>query len=275
MNQHQYPGYGPEATPPFGGMMPGGMGPGGMWPGGMGPGGVIPGGMMPGGMMPGGMMPGGMMPGGMMPGGMMPGGMMPGGMMPGGMMPGGMMPGGMTPGGMAPGDMMRDARPEGRPMGDLPESAPELVPAVPALPLPSGDLAALARRIPKYLQDEVTSAAFYRHLAGEARDEKVRGYLEQAAADEDKHFRLLSDLYFRLTGRRLHPTAQRVPHSSHRDGLLIAANDGIKAYGEYEDEYQRATDPYLRWLFFELLSDEIGHAVRLNTILHMAGGHGE
>lgn len=148
-------------------------------------------------------------------------------------------------------------------MGGLPE--PE--PASSGLPLPSGDRAGLARRIPKYLQDEINASAFYRQLAREASDETVRGYLEEAAADEQKHFQLLSDLWLRLTGRRVGPTPQPVQYDSLREGLLIAANDELQAYEEYKDEYQRFTDPYLRWLFFELFSDEIEHAVRFNTAL--------
>jgi len=220
---------------------------------------------------PAGMAPGGMMPGGMMPGGMTPGGMVPGGMMPGGMVPGGMMPGGMMPGGMVPGGMMQDAHPEGRPMGDVPETAAGLA----GLPLPSGDLSGLASRIPAYLQDEVSANAFYRGLAQEAGDETTRRYLEEAAADEQKHFRLLSDLYTRLTGRQAHPAPGPVQYGSLREGLLIAADGEVEAYEEYKDEYQRATDPYLRWLFFQLFSDEIEHAVRFNIALHRLTGEGQ
>jgi|GEM_PF-4854018 len=204
------------------------------------------------------------------PDGMMPGGMMPGGMMPGGMLPGGMMPGGMMPGGVMPGNT-REPRPEGRPMGDLPETAPG--PA--GLPLPTGDLTGLVGRIPKYLQDEVNASTLYRQLARETTDEVVRSYLEGAAGDEEKHFQLLSDLYLRLTGRRARPVAQRVQNGSLWEGLLIATDGELEAYEEYKDDYQRSTDPYLRWLFFELLSDEVEHAVRFNAALHRLSREGQ
>lgn len=135
--------------------------------------------------------------------------------------------------------------------------------------LPTGDLPGLVSRVETYLQDEASAAVFYRELANKVENPTVRAYLIEAMEDEQKHFRLLSRLYQHLTGCTYQVRPEPTPFTTVREGLLKAAGDEIDAYEAYKDEYQRYDDPEIRRLFFELFSDEIEHAVRFNTALHI------
>lgn len=241
----------------------------------------------PGGLPPYRPTPGGPAQGGPVPGFPTPGGPVPGGPVPGFPIPGVPMPGVPAPGQTPPGGPPRDVtpglfgspRPNERPFGPLEELEMAVPPGVPpatppvAPPFGGADLTSLARRIENYLQDEVTANRFYQELAAQSQNETVKRYLLEAARDEQKHFQLLSQLYQRITGRpapRPQPQEQSFP--TLRDALLKAIDNEFEAYEEYKTEYQRFADPQIRWIFFELFSDEIEHAVRFNTALHIMAG---
>jgi len=139
-------------------------------------------------------------------------------------------------------------------------------------PASTAGFPALAQRLETYLADELTAGSLYRLLAEMVGNEAVRGHLDRAARDEEKHYRLLCPLYRRLTGR--HPRAQprEVTFASPQEGLLTAIESELKAYEAYKDEYQRLQDRTLRQIFFELFSDSLGHAVRWNAALHILSG---
>jgi rubrerythrin len=183
--------------------------------------------------------------GGMMPGGYGPTQAFP--IAPGGYAPGGYAPGGYAPGGYAPGGL----------------------PFVPVGPAEGEDLFGLVQRVERYIQDQVTAAAFYRELAGQIENEKVKSYLLEAMRDEQKHEQLLRQLYQRITGQSINAQPTRVTFASPREGLLKAIDGEIDAYEAYKTEYQRFEDREIRRLFFDLFSDEIEHATRFNTALHI------
>lgn len=144
----------------------------------------------------------------------------------------------------------------------------------PGEPVSAAGFPALAQRVEAYLARELTARSLYGRLAGEVQNEVIRTWLEQAAGDEQKHYRLLCPVYRRLAGRPPRVEPREVTYSGVRDGLLMAIEDALKALEEYKDEFQRFQDqdPTLRHIFFELLSDEMRHAVRLSTALHLLSG---
>lgn len=136
--------------------------------------------------------------------------------------------------------------------------------------MPAGaDREALVRHIRQYMQDQASAVQFYRELGAMAPVPKIREYLRHAADDEQRHYELLGQLYRALTGQTYTATPEKVSFASFRDGLLMAIDDELEAYEEYRDEYLRYPTPQIRQVFFELLSDEIEHAVRFNTALHL------
>ncbi|MFZ5815399.1 MAG: ferritin family protein [Bacillota bacterium] len=163
-------------------------------------------------------------------------------------LPGGVMLGVLIPGGMLPGSG--------------------------AMPAPAEELQGLAGRIEGYLKDQATAAAFYRELRELTEHPTIRRCLTEAMEDEAKHYKLLQGLYRQLTGRSLEAAPGKESYASLREGLIKAADGEIQAYEAYKDEYQRFTDPAIRTLFFELFSDEIEHATRFNTALHILSGMG-
>lgn len=119
------------------------------------------------------------------------------------------------------------------------------------------------------MKDQVTAANFYRELGEMAENETVKRYIMHAREDEQEHYRLLRQLHQELTGRTFEARPAKVTYASLTDGLLKAIDDEVEAYEEYRNEYLRYTDPRIRQLFFELMTDEIEHATRFNTALYI------
>lgn len=227
-------------------------------------------GMMPGDQMPGTLHPYGktqwdgmankVMGNGMPYGGKLRPGVAPGPVTPGGAGPG-VAPGGLAPGGYVPGAVT--PVPTERPMrGEAVRPRPE--------PGATGvGREGLVQRLEAYMKDQVTAAAFYRELEEAADDARVKEYLRHAREDEQKHYRLLRRRYQALTGRPYEAAPTQVTYASLTDGLFKAIDGEIEAFEEYRDEYLRQTEQQDRQLFFELMTDEIEHATRFNTALHI------
>ncbi len=127
----------------------------------------------------------------------------------------------------------------------------------------------LVRRIREYLNDQISAARFYRELSEQATEPRIKESILHAMEDEQKHFRMLQDLHRNLTGQEYAATPTQTSFASLIDGLVQAARDEIEAFEGYRDEYLRTRDPRIQAIWFELMTDEIEHATKFNTALHI------
>jgi rubrerythrin len=123
--------------------------------------------------------------------------------------------------------------------------------------------------IEKFMQDEANAAAFYQALVDAIADPAVKDYVRHAMEDEQKHYRMLGDLYRRLTGRTYEARPEPPALTDVLAGLKQAMDNEYEAMEEYRNEYLRATDRAARNLWFELMTDELEHATRFNYALQV------
>jgi rubrerythrin len=123
--------------------------------------------------------------------------------------------------------------------------------------------------IEKFMQDEANAAVFYQALADAIADPAIKDYIRHAMEDEQKHYRMLGDLYRRLTGRTYEARPEPPAFTDVAAGLKQAMDNEYEAMEEYRNEYLRATDRAARNLWFELMTDELEHATRFNYALQV------
>lgn len=123
--------------------------------------------------------------------------------------------------------------------------------------------------VEQFMRDEASAAVFYAQLADQVQDAAVRDYIRHAMEDEQKHYRMLGDLYRQLTGRtyEARPEPPAVPDLL--TGLKRAMDDEYEAMEQYRDVYLKSRDQNIRNLFFELMTDELEHATRFNYALQV------
>lgn len=125
-------------------------------------------------------------------------------------------------------------------------------------------------RIRQFMQDEATAAAFYRDMAEKTTVPAVRDYIKHAMEDEEKHYRMLGQLYKDLTGETYAVEPQPVSYATLAEGYKKAMDDEYEAMEEYREVFLAAGEGPVRNIFFELLTDELEHATRFNYALQVA-----
>lgn len=136
--------------------------------------------------------------------------------------------------------------------------------AIPQQAQPMGTMrrTELLQKIEESIQDEVSATAFYGQLEQAAESPPVKDYIRHAKEDEQKHARLLQDLYRDLTGRTFAAQPQPVPFANLLEGLKRALDDELEAAESYREIYLANRDERIRAVFFELMTDEMEHATR-------------
>ena len=149
--------------------------------------------------------------------------------------------------------------------------APPVPAAPPPVPAPTAAPThrELVPHIERFMKDEASAAAFYAELMALAEDPMVKDFIDHAREDEEKHYRMLGELYRELTGRTYEVGPDKVEYAGLREGLKIALDDELEAAEEYRDVYLSTKDQRIRDLFFELMTDEMEHATRFTFSLQM------
>lgn len=124
----------------------------------------------------------------------------------------------------------------------------------------------LAEKLEAFMKDQISAVRFYGELAEAARrsgaDPTVVEFIHHARRDEQKHYRLLQELYRNLTGRSYEATPSPVQFSNLAEGLQKALKDELEAAEEYRDTYLREQSQRVKDVMFELMTDELEHATR-------------
>lgn len=125
----------------------------------------------------------------------------------------------------------------------------------------------LPQRLLKALKGEQDARAFYGSLAAMAQDEMDKRVISQIANDEKKHFNNFARLYMDLTGRRPNlPPPEKPNIPNYLAGIEKAIFDETDAYEFYRDTILCTNNPIAKQIFFEAMTDENEHAVRLNFL---------
>lgn len=146
-----------------------------------------------------------------------------------------------------------------------------VIPTVDASALSDQAKSELVPLIQKFMQDQANAAAFYQELQNQVPGEDLKDYVNHAREDEQKHYRMLGELYRELTGRTYEATAQKIEFPDLASGLKRAMDDEYEAAEEYRDVYLKYNNRRVRDLFFELMTDELEHATRFNYVLQRLG----
>jgi rubrerythrin len=119
------------------------------------------------------------------------------------------------------------------------------------------------------IHDEASAIEFYRQLLEMAPDELHKLFIQHAFQDEQKHQRMLSRLYTRLTGRTPMVSAKPESFENYRNGLLLALTQELEAAETYRDMFLSTRDPNIRDVLFETMTDEQEHAMRFSFLYHL------
>ncbi|NPV71743.1 MAG: ferritin-like domain-containing protein [Firmicutes bacterium] len=136
---------------------------------------------------------------------------------------------------------------------------------------PYGPTQQLALNILEAIQGELKAAQVYRRLLQMATTQEDRENLQQILDDELKHLRMFTDLYARLTCMSP-PPAQVTPptFTTYMEGLKGAYYDELEAAEFYRSILLSTCDGQVQRVFFEAMTDEMEHAIRLNRLLYLA-----
>ena len=116
------------------------------------------------------------------------------------------------------------------------------------------------------MTDEATDMRYYEKLSWLVPDAGDREIIRHVQADEKKHLKALTDIYQTLTGEVPIVTAREVKMEhdlrTEYEKRVLEELDGMEFYRKL---YLSHKNTEFRDLFFEILTDELGHAVKVQT----------
>lgn len=116
------------------------------------------------------------------------------------------------------------------------------------------------------INSEATAIHFYAELMGSAENEVQRSYIEHAYRDEEKHLKMFTYLYRKLTGKQPMISRDKVNYATYLAGIEKAFDSELDAVELYRNMYLAVRLPKVRDVLFRALTDEMEHAQRFNFI---------
>lgn len=118
----------------------------------------------------------------------------------------------------------------------------------------------------KAINDEATAINFYRGLLGSAENEVQRSYIDHAYKDEQRHLKMFTFLYTKLTGNEPVISRERVSYGTYLAGIEKALDAELKASELYRNMFLAVRLPKVRDMLFRAMTDEMEHADRFMII---------
>jgi rubrerythrin len=119
----------------------------------------------------------------------------------------------------------------------------------------------------KAMKDKGSARKYYKRLIGMAPDEKEAEIIEHFYEDETKHLSKFRMLFEMTTGKEPEIGSVNTPEfESYIEGIEHAIPKELEACEFYRDIYLASSNPIVRDVFFEALTDENEHAVYLNYL---------
>jgi len=114
------------------------------------------------------------------------------------------------------------------------------------------------------MTDEASDMLYYENLAWLTTDVCDREIIRHVEADEKKHLKMLTSIYQQLTGEVPDVTAkeQEVGHDLHAEyeKRVLEELEGMEFYRKL---YTAHKSTEYRDMFFEMLTDEMAHAIKM------------
>lgn len=123
------------------------------------------------------------------------------------------------------------------------------------------DDSALLSDLAKAIDGEYSAIACYGRLASIAPGTREKDRILEIREDEIRHYRLFSQIYYRLSGRQHSPQLSEECPSEYRAGLNFAFHDEQETVDFYYRIAERASDPAIKESFRGAAADEQNHAV--------------
>lgn len=125
--------------------------------------------------------------------------------------------------------------------------------------------------IKESIQYEKSAQAFYTHLIDRAPDEQQRTILKGILKDEYKQCRMLRNIYKELTG--LDVTVQEdgttMFPETYMEGLNSVILYELSAMERYRSIYMTMPNETMKNQLFEILTDEMKHAILINYLINL------
>lgn len=115
---------------------------------------------------------------------------------------------------------------------------------------------------------ELKSADFYSALSNSVKDIDDSKMLEEICLDERKHFKMLGDVYYKLTGEEHNPekSSETELDSNFIKNIESAISNELKNVENYRPLLFALENQQLKNYITEIITDEQNHAARLNYI---------
>ena len=119
----------------------------------------------------------------------------------------------------------------------------------------------------KAIEGEQNAIAAYEHMKQMTSDGEHLTAINHIVEDERKHLRSFEELCKKRFGEAECGAQINAPAAhTFQDALRHAVNDELESYEFYRDVYMGNSAEQVRHPFFEAMTDEIEHAVRLNLM---------
>ncbi len=120
--------------------------------------------------------------------------------------------------------------------------------------------------IQKAVEDEATTAEFYRKLLKEAPNKLHKDFIEHAYRDELEHLQAFSKLYCYYTDETPKYHIEPICYACYKEGLLKALIGELEAVEFYRDVQLYTMDQVIIDTFFMAMVDEQEHATMFSTL---------
>ena len=126
----------------------------------------------------------------------------------------------------------------------------------------------LAEMLMMAIEDEIHDREHYKRLIHKVSDRDDKEILRQISLDEQKHERIFTDIYTKVTGKKPHVTNKKEHEPS--DNILSdfekSIFDETEAVEFYRQIYFSFLDLETRDMLYEVITDEQNHAVKLTYL---------
>ena len=125
----------------------------------------------------------------------------------------------------------------------------------------------LLQDLEEYIQDELQDSFYYQELAKSAPTNFARDIILEFSKDEKMHAQRFQEVYYMITGSYFTPKPLKpVVITDYEDSLKQRVLAETKDYGKYGEQYLKAPNKYLRYLFFRTRTVEAQHAMRISIL---------
>ena len=120
----------------------------------------------------------------------------------------------------------------------------------------------------KAIEDEATTAEFYRKLLKDAPNKLHCDFIEHAYKDELEHLQVFSKLYCYYTDTTPQYHIRTICYPCYKEGLMMALIDELETIEFYRNVQLSTMDQVIIDTFYMVMVDELEHATMFSTLFN-------